>query len=220
VQPLAAVPFFVREGMIMIPKDRRYRSTKIDQRSPDGMKRKCVLVVAMLLVACGPKATSIEAGERSPSRSPSAAPTDPLQGEWRQRSTCEEVVRTLRREARPDLFEMWAADVLAGMESASQPPPRSHLCQGAPAMFVLVAKFEDGHVVFFYPPHLQANGINATYQIEGDDTLVVTDCCHNIAPNPLTCTFQIEGDRLMIHARSHDPWTIADFDTAPFVRVT
>jgi hypothetical protein len=184
-----------------------------------GMTRRCLLVIAMLLVACGPKATSLETGEESPSRNPSAAPTDPLQGEWRQESTCEEVVRTLRREAKPRLFDMWAADVLAGMEGASQPPPRSHLCGGAPAMFVLVAKFEDGHVVFFYPPHLQPNGINATYQIERDHTLVLNDCCGNIAPNPLTCTFQIEGDHLRIDVRSRDPWTIADLATTPFVRI-
>lgn len=207
--------------MITAPRDRRTRiGGPARDRSPTrgGMIRCCLMVIAMLLVACGPKATSLET-ERSPSRSPSAAPTDPLQGEWRQRSTCEEVVRTLRREAKPSLFEMWAADVLAGMEGASRPPPRSHLCEGAPATFVLVAKFEDGHVVFFYPPHLQANGINATYQVEGDDTLVLNDCCGNIAPNPLTCTFQIEGDHLRIDVRSHDPWTIADLATTRFVRI-
>jgi hypothetical protein len=185
-----------------------------------GTKRNCVLVMAMLLVACGPKAASLESGERSPSRSPSAAPTDPLQGQWRQRSTCEEVVRTLRREARPDLFEMWVTDILADMEGATLPSMRSNLCEGHTAMFVRVAKFEDGHVVFFDPPHLQANGLNATYQIDGDRGLVIDDCCGNIAPNPLTCTFRVQGDRLRIDVRSGDPWTIAAFETAPFFRVT
>jgi hypothetical protein len=184
------------------------------------MPRGCVLVMAMLLVACGPKATSLETVESTPSKSPSAVHTDPLQGEWRQESTCEEVVRTLRREAKPVLFEMWVTDILADMGGASLPSTRLNLCEGQPPRFVRVAKFQDGHVVFFEPPHLQANGINATYQIEGDRRLVVDDCCGNIAPNPLTCTFRVQGDRLRIDVRSGDPWTIKDFETAPFFRVT
>jgi hypothetical protein len=193
------------------------------------MRRTIWRVIGLLFVstACGrppspAHVASASSGVPTPTISASGT-TDPLEGDWRQEFTCEGLVRTLRLQAKPIWFSRSIAEIVRGAEGAKEPPPPTDLCVGAPATFERIIRFRDARVVFFDPPRLQADGLNATYELRGDHTFVVTDTQGNISglrgDGILTCTFQLEGDRLTIHERSHDPWDISGFQAGPLVRI-
>ncbi len=193
------------------------------------MRRTTACVAALVLVstACsrGP-ATQLGAatgGVTSAAVAP-AASTDPLEGDWRQQFACEDVIQTLRAQAKPAWFDKSIADIIRGMEGAKEPPPPSDLCVGAPAAFERIIRFRDGRVVFFDPPRLSGDGLNAIYELRGDHTFVVTDTQGNISglrgDGVLTCTFRFEGDQLIIHERSRDPWDLSGFQAGPLVRIS
>jgi hypothetical protein len=189
------------------------------------MRRTIISLIGLLLVssACsGAQVAAPPEGAPSSAIAPTA-PADPLEGDWRQQFACEDVIQTLKAQAKPAWFDKWIADIIRGMEGAKEPPPPSDLCFGAPAAFERIIRFRDARVVFFDPPRLQADGLNATYELRGDHTFVVTDTQGNISglrgDGILTCTFQLEGDRLTIHERSHDPWDISGFQAGPLVRI-
>ncbi|MDP9301428.1 MAG: hypothetical protein M3P43_11125 [Actinomycetota bacterium] len=194
------------------------------------MRRTTACLAALVLVstACshGPSSTQLGAatgGVPSPSVAP-AAPTDPLEGDWRQVFMCEDVIQTLQAHAKPAWFDKWIADIIRGMEGAKDPPPQSDLCAGAPATFERIIRFRGGRVVFFDPRLLQGDGLNAIYELRGDHTFVVTDTQGNISglrgDGVLRCTFRFQGDQLTIHERSRDPWDLSGFQAGPLVRIS
>jgi len=169
------------------------------------------LALTTILVGCASSTTVPKVTHTTPDAIGSAIARDPLQGEWREEWTCHGLVATLRHEARPALFDRWIDTIVAGRWGQGAPSARGGLCGGKPQMFVEIAKFGDGKVVFFDGPDLRADGVDATYRFTNKATIVLHDCCDNIAPDPLTCSFQIVGGRLNLEAHTGDPWTLAVF---------
>jgi hypothetical protein len=183
-------------------------------------------LIGLLLVSTACSRTQVAA---PPDGAPSSAiapatPADPLEGDWRQQFACEDVIQTLQAHAKPAWFNKWIADIIRGMEGAKEPPPPSDLCVGAPAVFERIIRFRDGRVVFFDPPRLSGDGLNAIYELRSDHTFVVTDTQGNISglrgDGVLKCTFRLRGDQLIIHERSRDPWDLSGFQAGPLVRIS
>jgi hypothetical protein len=155
------------------------------------------------------------------SPAPTAFPTsssthpDPLEGDWRQVATCQDIVRTMTRiGAAP-----WIPQQLQRQEGAAKPPPKNDPCKGAPATFVRIARFHDGHLLLFDPP-LHERGLNALYTVVGDHTftLVSAPGDHNLS-GVFRFTYRIVGDRLRIDLLQDDRDVSTAFEVAPFVRV-
>jgi hypothetical protein len=146
--------------------------------------------------------------------SPSSAPTDPLAGDWRQVATCQDIVRIMTRIGAADRIPAQ----LQGEEGAAKRPPKNDPCKGAPAEFVRIIRFKDGHLLIFDPPH-QALGGNTLYTIVDDHTftLVSAPGDHNL-PGVYRFTYRIVGDQLTIVDLNHDVDTEAAFEVAAFVR--
>ncbi len=91
-------------------------------------------------------------------------------------------------------------------------------CKGAPAEFVRIIRFKDGHLLIFDPPHQELGG-NTLYTIVDDHTftLVSAPGDHNL-PGVYRFTYRIVGDQLTIVDLNHDVDTGAAFEVAPFVR--
>ncbi len=156
------------------------------------------------------------------SPAPTALPTsssthrDPLEGEWRQVATCQDIVRTMTRiGAAP-----WILRQLQGEEGAAKPPPKKDPCKGAPATFVRIARFHDGHLLLFDPPQQQVAGLNALYTVVDDHTftLVSAPGDHNLS-GEFRFTYRIVGNQLRIDLLQDDRDVSTAFEVAPFVRV-
>jgi len=177
-----------------------------------------VFGLALIAVACGSGGSSAPEPS-SPGGSSSSIVSDPLVGEWRQDFTCEGLVKMLSSQARPHEFDRYVTGLIGEMDGVTKLPPLNDPCRGAPASFERIVKFAGGNVVFFDPPHLQDNGLHATYRVVDDRTFVVYDTMGNVSPSPLTCTFLVHGDRLTIQVRSDELYTLAGFQAAPWIRI-
>jgi hypothetical protein len=146
---------------------------------------------------------------------PSAKVTDPLNGDWRQESTCSEIVRTMRRVGASD------GDLLGfiqGAEGRAKRPPRNKPCKGAPAKFVRFIRFRNGHLLIFDPPQ-QALGADALYKVINDHTFTIVSAPgdHNFT-GVTRFRYNIVGDQLTINVLTTDSYVHAAFESAPYVR--
>jgi hypothetical protein len=123
------------------------------------------------------------------------------------------------RYADPEQFDRWMTGIIGGMEGAVAEPAVHRPCEDAPASFVRIVKFANGRLVFFDPPHLQPDGLNAAYHLVNDHTFVVDDTQDNVRPSPLTVSFVVVGNRMTLRPQTDDPWTLSGFRAGPFVRI-
>jgi len=150
---------------------------------------------------------------------PTALPSslgDPLEGEWRQVATCQDIVSTMTRiGAAP-----WILREIQGAEGAAKPPPKNDPCKGAPATFVRTARFHDGHLLLFDPPQPQVVGLDALYTVVDDHTFTIVSAPgdHNLS-GEFRFTYRIVGNQLRIDLLQDDRDISPAFEAAPFVRV-
>jgi hypothetical protein len=189
------------------------------------MKPNALLAIglAVAVAGCGKAATADSSGAGVGTRTgaPPTAPTkpaDPLGGVWRQAFTCPEMVSTVQRAHVPrTAFNTWAAaipDAWGGPHQA----PTGNLCRHAPKTFERVAKFRNGTVTLFDPPNLTL-GLDASYTLVNGHTFTANDGGQNI-PGTYTFTFTIIGNRLTVRVHEKDPFFIAAWDVAPFIRTS
>lgn len=178
----------------------------------------CLIGLALLAAACGQKDATAPAGATSNPAAPStSAPSavDPLQGQWRQEFTCQDVVRTLRRAG----FEEVVPEYLQNIEGAARRPSSAHLCAGAPSKFTTIARFQDGRLVLFEGPPPQQVGLDASYEIVDDHTFTASDAGQNIN-GTYTFNYRLEGDRLTVDVLEKDAFFIAAWESVPFHRTS
>ena len=129
-------------------------------------------------------------------------------------ATCQDIVRIMTRIGAANRLPA----LLQAQGNEAQRPPKNDLCKGAPAEFVRILRFKDGHLLIFDPPHQEGGG-NLLYTIVDHHTftLVSAPGDHNI-PGVYRFTYRIVGDQLTIVDLNHDVDTEAAFEVAPFVR--
>jgi len=179
----------------------------------------CLVGLALLAAACGQKGSSSPAGATSnpvtPSTSAPPVVADPLEGQWRQEFTCQDVVHTLRKAG----FEAVAPEFLQTIEGAAKAPSSAHLCAGAPNRFTRIARFQDGRLVLFEGPPPQQAGLDASYEIVDDHTFTASDAGQNI-DGTYTFNYRINGDRLTVDVLENDAFFIAAWEAVPFYRTS
>jgi len=180
-----------------------------------------VVLVAPRVIDFARSVHPVQPASPTPTALPTSSSThrDPLEGEWRQVATCQDIVYTLTRiGAAP-----WIPQQLKRQEGAAKPPPKNDPCKGAPATFVRIARFHDGHLLLFDSPQEQVAGrpgLNALYTVVDDHTftLVSAPGDHNLS-GEFRFTYRIVGDQLRIDLLQDDRDVSTAFEVAPFVRV-
>ena len=180
----------------------------------------CLIGLALVAAACGQQSPTSKAETTSnnaaPTASTAAAAADPLTGEWRQQYTCADVVRTLQKAG----FAEDLPKLLDGSEFATN-PSSAHPCAEPKAKVERIARFQDGHVLFFDPPN-QELGLDATYNIVDDHTFTANDAGQNIE-GTYTFRWHIQGDRLtfkLVGRAARDPYFVAAWEAAPVHRAS
>jgi hypothetical protein len=180
----------------------------------------CLIGLALVAAACGQQNSTSKAGTASnraaPTASTAAAAADPLTGEWRQQYTCADVVRTLQKAGFAEVLPKLLVD-----SQLAANPSSAHLCseREAKAKVERIARFQDGHVLFFDPPN-QELGLDATYNMVDDHTFSANDAGQNI-DGTYTFRWHIQGDRLtfkLVGRAARDPYFVAAWEAAPFHR--
>jgi hypothetical protein len=124
---------------------------------------------------------------------------DPLAGEWHQTFTCQDALAAVQR------------GVESGVLEASE-----FECD-APGDQLRIARFDDGRLFLLDPP-AQEVGLVADYRLVDDDGFTLSDGGENI-PGSYRFEYRIEGDRLIVDVLEQDPFFVAAWEAAPFVRV-
>jgi len=178
------------------------------------------VMLATLAVACGsstelspPAIASHPAGSTSGEGVDGTGATgtaDPLVGEWIQTFVCEDEYLAVDPPA-VDGYDQWVRDQF-------EAPNTDDPCAGSKEELTRIVRFEDGHVVIFDPPNLEA-GLNASYEVHGD-TFTANDGGQNI-PGTFTFRFEIVGDEMtveLVGRGAKDPWVVSAWEAAPFIR--
>jgi hypothetical protein len=184
--------------------------------------------VSLVLAACGggggttgQVASSAPATPQAAPNPPATTSADPLQGDWRNESTCQDSLRALRRrlsdkEVLKNKYVHGWKDVLSpwGGEPTNDDP-----CHGATGTRAFVARFADGNLTLC---DAQTGGcdVHATYKLVGDHSFTINDPSDNLCPCPATWDFEMVGDRLTIHVEPADPFTVSTWEAAPWTRET
>jgi hypothetical protein len=178
----------------------------------------CLIGLVLLAAGCSQKDSTSPAGATptaaAPSTAVSPAAADPLKGQWLQQYTCQDVVRTLQRTG----FAAMAPEIIRDAEGASQPPSSAHPCRGAPSKSKRIARFQDGRLILFDGPLLEAD-LNASYQVVDDHTFTANDAGQNI-DGTYTFKYRIDGNRLTVDVLQNDPHFIATWEATPFYRTS
>jgi hypothetical protein len=178
----------------------------------------CLIGLVLLAAGCSQKDSTSPAGATptaaAPTTAVSPAAADPLKGQWLQQYTCQDVVRTLQRTG----FATMAPEIIRDAEGASQPPSSTHPCAGAPSKFKRIARFQDGRLVLFDGPLLEAD-LNASYQVVDDHTFTANDAGQNI-DGTYTFKYRIDGNRLTVDVLQNEPHFIATWEATPFYRTS
>jgi hypothetical protein len=187
-----------------------------------------LLVAAMSVVtaACGGGSGTTEQGASQAPATPQTATTapatssaDPLQGDWRNESTCQDSLRALRRRLSDK--EVLTSKYVHGWEDLLFPwggePTNDDPCHGATGTRAFVARFADGNLALC---DAQTGGcdVHATYKLVGDHSFAVEDPEGNLCPCPATWRFEIVGDLLTIHVEPADPFTVSTWEATPWAR--
>jgi hypothetical protein len=179
---------------------------------------------SLVLAACGggggttEQAASPASATVAPATSP-ATSTDPLEGDWRNESTCQDSLRALRRRLSDK--EVLENKYVRGWNDLLSPwggePTNDDPCHGATGTRAFVARFADGHLALCDAQTGGCDVHDATYQLVGDHSFVVEDPSDNLCPCPATWRFEIVGDRLTIHVPA-DPFAVSTWEAAPWIR--
>jgi hypothetical protein len=196
-----------------------------------------VSIVLLGLAACdsGPPAAPSPLRATSPSAAITpSSPTDPLEGEWHQRFTCEEQVRTFQRK-----LASWVHQGLPTGEDATLSlaalskkytdfawgpsaktatiPTPDALCKGAPERERII-RFQAGSLMIFNAWD-QTVEMDARYWMIGARTFAANDGNGDLGGTP-RFTFHLHGDRMTFKRLGKpDPWGDTYFEMAPFVRL-
>jgi hypothetical protein len=182
------------------------------------------LAMSLVLAACGGSGgTTGQVASQAPSTAASATPAttsaDPLEGDWRNESTCQASLRALRHRL-SDKKALEAAGA-KGWKEFLDPwggePTKDDPCQGATGTRALVARFADGNLTLC-EPETGGCDVHATYKLVGDHSFTIDDPSGNLCPCTEPWHFEIVGDRLTIHVEPADPWTVSTWEAAPWIR--
>jgi hypothetical protein len=180
-----------------------------------------LLVAAMSVVtpACGGGGRTPEQGASQASAAtnpPATTSADPLEGDWRNESTCQDALRALRRRL-SDKKVVEAAGWKEFLDPFGGEPTNDDPCHGATGTRAFVARFADGNLTLC-EPKTGGCDVHATYELVGDHSFIVNDPEENLCPCPATWDFEIVGDRLTIYVEPADPWTVSTWEAAPWSR--
>jgi hypothetical protein len=183
-----------------------------------------VAAISLVVAACGGGGRATDQGASQAPATTQAAPpattsADPLEGDWRNESTCQDSLQALRRRLSDK--EVLESKYVHGWKDLLSPwggePTNDDPCHGATGTRAFVARFSDGNLALC---DAQTGGceVHATYKPVGDHSFVVEDPSENLCPCPATWEFEIVGDRLTIHVEPADPFTVSTWEAAPWIR--
>ncbi len=186
------------------------------------------LTVAAFLVlsACGGNGGTTREGASPtpPSTSEPAAESDPLEGEWRAEITCEESVRAIESHLSPKQLREQIGSLESFMAEGpwGATPTADDPCQGATGTMVLLVRFAGGDLALF-DAETGEIGAQATYEVVGEDEIIVNDPEENLCGGtlgcPVTWRFALTGDELTFDV-GPDVFVISSWEAAPFQRVS
>jgi hypothetical protein len=180
--------------------------------------------VSLVLAACGGGGgTTGQAASSAPATvAPATSPTtsaDPLEGDWRNESTCQDALRALRRRLSDK--EVLKAAGAAGWKEFLFPwggkPTNDDPCHGATGTRAFVARFADGNLALC---DAKTGGcdVHATYELVGEHSITLKDPEENLCPCTEPWEFEISGDHLTFHVAPADPWNVSTWEAAPWTR--
>ncbi len=182
-----------------------------------------VAAVSLVVAACSGGGRATDQGASQDPATTQAAPSattaaDPLEGEWRNESTCQDALRALRRrqsdeEVLDNVNHGWK-DVLFPWGGE---PTKDDPCYGAAGTRAFVARFADGNLALCEAKTGECE-VHATYERVGDHSITLNDPEGNLCPCTEPWEFEIVGDRLMIHVEPADPITVSTWEAAPWTR--
>jgi hypothetical protein len=148
----------------------------------------------------------------------SKATSDRLEGDWIASSSCERVVRAVRRApVAAEVEAFWKAAVADEFGSDDLTDP----CQAVSEPFVHMFRFADGRLQIFDPPDLR-EGFDGSYVIRGD-IMTISDGSGRNIDGRYRVAFHIEGDRVtfdLIGRAASDAFFVGAWESAPFVRTS
>ena len=190
------------------------------------MKRAMVSfgVVTALLAACSsPAAPSPQPSsaqeETSSSPTDTDTPADPLEGDWQTQFTCQEMVRTLKRETDPKLFDRWTAELVQAIFALPEKPPVEDLCGEAGGSVNYRLRFENGTFGTWNAEDPELSGFPTYELIEGEDAFIGRDDGSGNWTEEAKVTYRIVGDRLTLDVYWPSPWEVSTLESGTWVRV-
>lgn len=177
--------------------------------------------MSMVLAACaGRGATTGE--EASRPRAVTTEPTgqvDPIEGEWRADFTCKESLRAIETRLSSKQIREQVGSLGSFIEGGGwgAEPTGDDPCHAATQTVAALVRFADGDLALF--DVVTGEGVQATYELVDDHTMVVNDTSGNLCPCPGTWGFEIAGDEVTFRVEP-DIFIIATWEAAPFHRVS
>ena len=144
---------------------------------------------------------------------------DPLEGEWQTQFTCQEIVRTLKRESDPKLFDRWTADLVQAIFTLPEKPPLEDLCGEAGGSVNYRLRFENGTFGTWNAEDPEVSGFPTYELIEGEDAFIGRDDGSGNWTEEAKVTYRIVGDRLTLDVHWPSPWEVSTLEPGTWIRV-
>jgi len=177
--------------------------------------------MSMVIAACGGDgATTGDGASRTPAAT--TEPTDQvdaIEGEWRADFTCKDSLRAIESRLSPKQIREQVGRLGSFIEGGGwgAEPTGDDPCHAATQTVAALVRFADGNLALFDVD--TGEGVQATYELVDDHTIVVNDTSGNLCPCPGTWGFEIVGDEVTFHVEP-DIFIIATWEAAPFHRVS
>ena len=177
--------------------------------------------MTLVLAACGGSdATTGESAPRTPSATTEpAGQVEPIEGEWRADFTCKDSLRAIETRLSSKQIREQVGSLGSFMEGGGwgAEPTGDDPCHAATQTVAALVRFADGDLALF--DVVTGEGVQATYELVDDHTMVVNDTSGNLCPCPGTWGFEIAGDEVTFRVEP-DIFIIATWEAAPFHRVS
>lgn len=177
--------------------------------------------MTLVLAACGGSdATTVESASQTPfATTEPAGQVDPIEGEWRADFTCKDSLQAIETRLSPKEIRKQVGSLGSFMEGGGwgAEPTGDDPCHAATQTVAALVRFADGDLALF--DVVTGEGVQATYELVDDHTMVVNDTSGNLCPCPGTWGFEIAGDEVTFRVEP-DIFIIATWEAAPFHRVS
>jgi hypothetical protein len=193
---------------------------RLDHR-PIARRTFVATAMSMVLAACGGSdATTGEGASRTPAAT--TEPTgqvDPIEGKWRADFTCKDSLRVIETRLSPKQIREQVGSLGSFIEGQGwgAEPTGDDPCHGATQTVAALVRFANGDLALVDPE--TGEGVQATYELVDDHTILVNDTSGNLCPCPGTWGFEITGDEVTFRVEP-DIFIIATWEAAPFHRVS